>query len=253
MDIRFDKKTVLVTGASSGIGAAVARGFGASGADVVVHFARRVDGAAAVVDSICRDGGNAWALGADLTAPDGPRQLVDAVAARAGRLDVLVNSAGGQVRRAAVAATDDELYEELISLNLTSAFRMCRAAVPLLAEAGGASIVNVSSVSARNGGGGGSVVYSAAKAAVSTLTRGLAKELVGQRIRVNAVAPGLVDTPFHDATPRTTWDSVVAGIPMGRAGQPDEIVGPVLFLASETAASYVNGQSLEVNGAQYMP
>lgn len=253
MDIRFDGRTILVTGGSGGIGAQLALGFASSGGTVAVHYSRSASGAEAVASAIREAGGTAFLVGADLTTPDGPERLIAAVGEQAGRLDVLVNNAGGQVRRSPVAETDDDLYDELLSLNLTSVFRTCRAAIPLLAGAGGASIVNISSVSARNGGGGGSVVYSSAKAAVSTFTRGLAKELVSQRIRVNAVAPGLIDTPFHEATPRATWDSVVAGIPMARAGRAEEIVGPVLFLASEVAASYVNGQSLEVNGAQYMP
>jgi 3-oxoacyl-[acyl-carrier protein] reductase len=253
MDLRFDDKTILVTGGSGGIGAEIARGFAEAGGDVVVHYAHRADAASSLVGSLAANGAKPYAVQADLTEPDGPERLLAAVRERSGRLDVLVNNAGAQVRRASVAETDDALYNELVSLNLTSVFRMCRAAVPFLAESGGGSIVNVSSVSARNGGGGGSVVYSAAKAAVSTFSRGLAKELVGLGIRVNTLAPGLVDTPFHDATPRATWDAVVASIPMGRAARPEEMVGPALFLASELAASYVNGQSLEVNGAQYLP
>jgi 3-oxoacyl-[acyl-carrier protein] reductase len=253
MELRFDDKVVLVTGASGGIGAVVARGFASAGATVVLHYASSADAADAIHRSIRDGGGQAIVAGADLTASDGPSHLLEIVRSELGRLDVLVNNAGGQVRRAAVTETDDALYADLVALNLTSVFRTCREAVPLLEESGGGCIVNVSSVSARHGGGGGSVVYSATKAAVSTFTRGLAKELVGKAIRVNAVAPGLVDTAFHDATPRATWDAVVAGIPMGRAGRAEEIVGPVLFLASELAASYVNGQSLEVNGAQYMP
>ncbi|HVC24478.1 MAG TPA: SDR family NAD(P)-dependent oxidoreductase [Acidimicrobiales bacterium] len=253
MDMRFDGKVVLVTGASGGIGAAVAREFGASGASVAVHYATGESAAASVVESVLASGGHARAHRVDLTDPEGPGQLVAAVSERFGRIDVLVNNAGGQVRRASVVDTGDDLYDELVALNLTSLVRMCRAAIPVIARGGGGSIVNVSSVSARTGGGGGSVVYSAAKAAVSTLTRGLAKELVPAGIRVNAVAPGLVDTAFHAATPSSTWDTVVAGIPMGRAGRPEEIVGPVLFLACEATASYVNGQSLEVNGAQYSP
>jgi 3-oxoacyl-[acyl-carrier protein] reductase len=253
MDLRFDGKTVLVTGASSGIGAAVAAGFGAAGAEVVVHYHRHADGAGAVLEAVQAGGGSGYLVRGDLAADGGPEELVATVAERSGRLHVLVNNAGGQLRRARIEETDDALFDGLVSLNLTSVFRCCRAAIPLLRRSRPAAIVNLSSVSARNGGGGGSVVYAATKAAVSTLTRGLAKELAGEGIRVNAVAPGLVDTPFHEATPRATWDAVVAGIPMGRPGRADECVGPVLFLASEVAASYVTGQSLEVNGAQLMP
>jgi len=253
MDLRFDGRTVLVTGASGGIGASLAHAFSDSGAEVVVHYRRNAEAADEIVAAIAENGGRAYAAGADLTALDGPADLIAEIRACSARLDVLVNNAGAQLRRASVAETDDDLYEELIAVNLTSTFRLCRAAIALLAESDGGAIVNISSVSARNGGGGGSVIYSAAKAAVSTLTRGLAKELIPQHIRVNTVAPGLIDTPFHAATPTATWDNVVAGIPAGRAGKPAEIVGPVLFLAHSQAASYVNGQSLEVNGAQYMP
>ena len=131
----------------------------------------------------------------------------------------------------------------------------CRETVPLMRRAGrGGSIINVTSVAARHGGGPGAVLYAGSKGFVSTATRGLAKELAPDRIRVNAVAPGVIETPFHDrfSTPQML-ESFRAGIPMGRLGTADECVGAFLYLASEALSSYVTGQIIDVNGGLYMP
>jgi 3-oxoacyl-[acyl-carrier protein] reductase len=120
-------------------------------------------------------------------------------------------------------------------------------------ERGSGNIVNVASIAARNGGAGGSVLYASAKAAVATMTRGLAKEVAEQGVRVNAVSPGVIDTPFHVQTDPKVFAALEASVPLRRAGRPDECVGPVLFLANEAAASYVTGQVLEVNGGLMAP
>lgn len=254
MGIRFDDQTVLVTGASTGIGAALARGFGSAGATVAVHYNASRDPAEKVVADIEEAGGRGFALQADLTDAAAPDALLSAVVERAGRVDVLVNNAGDLLERSEVADMSDEVYRGIIALNVDSVFRMCRAAVPAMRDAGRGAIVNVSSIAARTGGGGGSVVYAAAKAAVATLTRGLAGELAGDGIRVNALSPGVINTPFHERhSGPERLERMVAGIPMGRLGRPDEMVGPVLFLASDEYASYVTGQVLEVNGGQVSP
>ena len=250
----FTGEVVLVTGASSGIGAAVARGFAEHGADVVVHYHRNSRGAEKVVAAIGERGGSARAVSADLSDPASAGRLVEDVVHRNGRLDVLVNNAGDLVRRSPVTELSDEDYRSIIDLNVTSVFAMCRSAVPVMRRQGSGTIVNVSSVAARNGGGGGSVVYATSKGAVSTFTRGLAKELALEGIRVNAVAPGIITTPFHDRhTEAAQMQALVAGVPMGRAGQPEECVGAVLFLASGAMSGYVTGQVLEVNGGQLTP
>ena len=250
----FNEKVVLVTGASSGIGAAVADGFARHGAVVVVHYNRNRDGAEKVVAGIAEAGGSARAVQADLSDPGAAAGLVDDVVERHGRLDVLVNNAGDLVRRAPVPEMTDEDYRKIIDLNVTSVFAMCRSAVPVMKRQGGGSIVNVTSIAARHGGGGGSVVYATSKGAVSTFTRGLAKEVALEGIRVNALAPGIITTPFHDRhTEDAMMQTMVAGIPMGRAGTPEECVGAVLFLASPQMSGYVTGQIVEVNGGQLMP
>jgi 3-oxoacyl-[acyl-carrier protein] reductase len=247
-------QVVLVTGASTGIGAAVARGFGACGARVAVHYNRSAAEAESVVASILAKGGEAWAEQADLAEPANAAALVDRVAGRAGRLDVLVNNAGYLIRRIPFAETDAELFRELLDLNLASLAAACHAALPHFRRQRRGVIINTTSVAARNGGGPGTVLYAATKGGVSTLTRGLAKELARENIRVNAVAPGIIATPLHaKLTPPETLAAMVAQIPMGRAGTPEECVGAYLFLASDALSGYITGQVIEVNGGQLMP
>ena len=141
----------------------------------------------------------------------------------------------------------------MIDLNARSVVSMTRAAVPWLARQGG-FIINTTSIAARNGGGGGAVLYAAAKGFVSTLTRGAAKELIGKAIRVNAVAPGVIATPFHERySDADMMEAMRRTVPLGRVGTPEECVGAYLFLASETLSGYIVGQIIEVNGGQLMP
>jgi 3-oxoacyl-[acyl-carrier protein] reductase len=247
-------KIVLVTGASTGIGAAVARGFGAVGARVCVHYNSSAAEAAEVVAAIRAGGSEAWAEPADLGTPGNATALVARVAAHAGGLDVLVNNAGHILTRVPFAETDEALYRRLIDLNLTSVIEASRAALPHLRARGRGAIVNTTSVAARNGGGPGTVLYATAKGAVSTFTRGLAKEMARDGVRVNGVAPGIIDTPLHQRfTAPAQMAALVAGIPMGRAGSAEECVGAYLVLASETLSGYITGQIIEVNGGQLMP
>jgi 3-oxoacyl-[acyl-carrier protein] reductase len=141
-----------------------------------------------------------------------------------------------------------------MDVNMTSVFAMSRQAVPVMRRQASGSIINVTSVAARTGGGGGSVAYATSKGAVSTFTRGLAKELAPEGIRVNAVAPGVITTPFHERnTTDAQMDAMVSSVPMGRPGRPDECVGAVLFLASPAMSGYITGQVLEINGGQLTP
>lgn len=248
-------KVALVTGASTGIGAAVATAFAAQGMRVAVHYNSSADAAAQVVDAITASGGQAFALQADVRDTAAIRRAVQDVHARWGGIDVLVNNAGGLVQRVPIAQMPDELFDEVLHLNARSVLAFCREVVPLMRAKGqGGSIINVSSVAARHGGGPGAYLYAGAKGFVSTATRGLAKELALENIRVNAVAPGVIQTPFHDrfSTPQML-ESFRATIPMGRIGEPDECVGAFLYLASTQLSGYVTGQILEVNGGQYMP
>jgi 3-oxoacyl-[acyl-carrier protein] reductase len=244
----FRGKVVLVTGASSGIGAAVATAFGACGARVVAHAHANVAGGEAVVAAIAKDGGAARLERADLSKPREARPLIERVAAAEGRIDILINNAGTVLRRVPTVELDDEFARHVVDLNFTSLFDCCRAVIPVMRRQGGGAIVNTTSIAARMGGMPGSLSYAGAKGAVSSITRGLGRELA-PRIRVNAVAPGIIQTPLHDKlTPPPMMAKAVEGIPMRRAGAADECVGAFLFLASERLASYVTGQVVEVSG-----
>jgi 3-oxoacyl-[acyl-carrier protein] reductase len=247
-------KACLVTGASTGIGAAVARALGGQGASVAVHYHRSADEARRVADDVRAGGGQAVVLQGDVGDPGIAGRLVADTVAAFGRLDVLINNAGGPLRRVDFVETPDELYDELMDLNFRSDFATCRAAVPRFRGQGSGTIINTTSVAARHGGGPGALVYAAAKAAVSSLTRGLAKELAPHRIRVNAISPGVVLTPIHERlSSPAVMEAFIRQVPLGRAAAADECVGAFLFLASERLSSYVTGQVLEVNGGQFMP
>lgn len=254
MEIRFDNKVVLVTGASTGIGAAIARAFGEAGARVVVHYNHSEDAARAVAEDIQNSGGEARLVQADVTDPAQIERLVKSTIEHFERIDVLVNNAGALVQREFIADMSDELYRQIMDLNMTSIFQVCRQVIPIMQRQGGGNIINVTSIAARNGGGGGSVMYATSKGAVSTFTRGLAKELAADNIRVNALSPGVILTPFHERfTTPDRMEAMVKTVPMGRAGVPEECVGAVFFFASEVLSGYVTGQILEVNGGQLMP
>ncbi len=246
-------KRVLVTGASSGIGRALALAFAASGAAVAVHYHRDRAGAQAVIDAIRADDGTTVALQADLTQAAAADKLVrDAVAALGG-LDILVNNAGGPVALMPVADMTDAHFDAVFNLNARSVFAACRAAIPHLRPGGaGSCIVNITSLSARLGGSVGAGLYAASKAFVGGLTKNLARELAPDGVRVNAVSPGYMDTPLHHGiSPPALVAGWVAQIPLGRAGQAQDCVGAVLFLASPNLSGFVSGQVIEVNGGQY--
>ena len=247
-------KTALVTGASTGIGAAVAIAFAARGMRVAVHYNSSADAANQVADTIRKAGGDAFTLQADVRDTAAIRECVRQTVARFGRIDVLVNNAGSLVKRVPIAEFDDALFDEVMHINARSVLAFAREVVPLMRTHGGGNIINVTSVAARTGGGPGAYLYAGSKGFVSTATHGLARELVGDRIRVNAVAPGVIQTPFQDrfSTP-AMLESFRTAIPMGRIGSPDECVGAFLYLASEQLSGYVTGQVIEVNGGQYMP
>jgi Dehydrogenases with different specificities (related to short-chain alcohol dehydrogenases) len=246
-------KAVLVTGASTGIGAALARALGAQGALVGVHYNSSKDAAEAVANDVEQAGGRAFLVRADASSSSEIARAVEDTAKAFGRLDGLVNNAGGMVGRMNYADMDDAYYDKVMDLNGRSVIAASRAAIPHLKRQGG-FIINTTSIAARNGASNGAGLYGSSKALVSNITRGMAKELIGFGIRVNAVAPGVIDTPFHERySTEAQLKANVATIPQGRMGTAEECVGAYLFLASESLSSYIIGQVIEVNGGQLMP
>jgi 2-deoxy-D-gluconate 3-dehydrogenase len=239
-------KTALVTGASRGLGAAMARALADAGADVALHAShdpatRTADaiGVAGLVRTTC--------LTADLGTRDGADRLVADTLAAMGRIDILVNNAG-IIRRAAAAEHSDEDWDAVIQVNLSSVFRLCRAAGTHMLERGSGKIVNIASLLSFQGGIR-VPAYAAAKGAVAQLTKALANEWAPRGINVNAIAPGYMRTDNTRALAEdpVRYKGITARIPAGRWGDPDDLGGAVVFLSSP-AADYVHGHVLAVDG-----
>jgi 3-oxoacyl-[acyl-carrier protein] reductase len=241
-------KKALVTGASTGIGRAIALLLAREGADVVVHYHRSEEEARTVAGMANAEGVQAYLARADLTKAAEATRLVQEALDRFGRVDILINNAGGAIRRAPVTEASDALWEESFQLNVMSMVRMTRSVLPYMMEQNRGVIVNISSVAAQTGGFQ-SVHYAAMKGAVNTLTKGVANEVATFGIRVNAVAPGLVDTPFHRKTPGQDFQKAARRIPLGRTGVPEDIAPLAVFLCSDEAA-WITGEVFKVAGGQ---
>ena len=245
-------RVALVTGASSGIGAATAITLAELGAHVALSYHRNQQGAEETRDRIVAAGGKAVAFGADVRRADGVTSIVARTVAELGPIDILVNNAGSLVARYGILEHTPERIEEILALNFTSAVLASQAvATSMIARRRGA-IVNVVSIAGHNGGGPGAGIYASSKAALNAFTKSLAKELAPHGVRVNAVSPGVIDTPFHEvfSTPEMI-QNFVKMIPLGRVGTPAECATVIAFLVSD-AASYVVGETIEVNGGQLM-
>jgi 3-oxoacyl-[acyl-carrier protein] reductase len=249
----LQNKLVLVTGASSGIGAAVSRAFAEQGAHVAVHWNSNAAAAEAVVREIRDAGGRALAVQGDLALSGTPKSIVDESAHALGGLDVLINNAGSLISRRPILETDDAWIDQVFNLNARAVIGTSQAAVPHMAARGGGVIINVGSIAGLDGGGPGTGVYGSAKAFVHNLTRHLARELAERKIRVNTVSPGVVDTQFHAATPPERMEAMRKSVYLGRIGTPGDCVGAFLFLASQQLSGYITGQNIHVNGGQVMP
>lgn len=247
-------KTALITGSSTGIGATLARAFAAQGVKIALHGYANIEQAEQVASEIRNLGGQAHVIKADIRTSKECNRLVREAHAALGSLDILINNAGGVVNRVPIRDADDDLYEAVLDLNARSVFACSRAALPIMEAQGSGVIISTTSLAARNGGGGRSVLYAASKAFVSTFTRGLAKEVARYNIRVNAVAPGVIDKPNVSwVTPQHQIEASIKATPMRRTGTLDECVGAYLYLASDLMSSFVTGQIIEVNGGMLMP
>jgi 3-oxoacyl-[acyl-carrier protein] reductase len=245
-------KVTLVTGASSGIGAATAILFAELGARVAIGFHNNKKGAELVLSQITEAGGNAIICAADLAQASGIESLIERVTDALGPIDILVNNAGSLLERLPILKLTEKSWDAVMDLNLKSAVLCTQKVAASMIERRSGVVINVGSIAGRNGGGPGVGPYAAAKGGLMTFTKSLAKELAPHGIRVNCVSPGVIDTPFHEvfSTPEM-MSNFVKMIPLGRVGTSMECAKVIAFLASD-AASYVVGETIEVNGGQLM-
>ena len=248
--MKFDNKVVLVTGGGRDIGKAIALKLASEGAKVVINYSQSEEAAKQTLQEIKNAKGEAAIFKADLTKSSEVMKLKDFCVTNFGdRLDILINNAGGIIGRKKLIEQDEAFYDEVMNLNFKSIFLMTRAFIDII-PAGGC-IVNVSSQAARDGGGGGASLYAASKGAITTYTRGLAKELGPSGIRVNAVCPGLIGTTFHDKfTSSEVRKNVSASTPLRREGTAEEVANLVAFLASNDA-SFITGANYDINGGLF--
>jgi len=243
------RPVLLIAGGSRGIGAATARLAGARGYDVAVNYKQNATAAAGVVETVKAAGGNAVALAGDMAIEQDVERVFDAAAAQLGPLTHFVHSAGIGGKNSRLEAASAATLREVIDVNLYGGLLCARAAVRAMSTArggSGGSIVLLSSIASLTGGAGEYVFYAAAKGGIDALTNGLAREVVKDGIRVNAIRPGPTDTEIHEPG---RLERIAPLLPMGRPGQPDEIAEAILFLLSD-AASYITGAVLNVSGGR---
>ncbi len=240
-------KRILVTGASSGIGAGTAELLGFYGAFVGVHYRSNQKDAMNIVSNIKRQGGKVEAFPGDLLHPSVRENLIKSFIDVFGGIDVLVNNAGGVYGAKHFLELDEESWDNTLALNAKAPFFLAKAAFPFMKEQGKGKIINISSISAKYGGSPQTLHYGAAKAALDSVTTGLARAGAPYNILVNSVRGGFVNTPFHKKIGRGDLEDRIKLIPLKRAGQPIDIARMVLFLASE-AGDYITGEIFTVAG-----
>lgn len=248
--MKLKGKVAIVAGGARDIGKAVSVKLAAEGARVVVNYHSSEKQAAETLKAIHDAGGEGMVVGGDMTDKNDVDKLVAAaVEAYGEEVHVLVNVVGGLVARKSLDEMDEEFFDFVMKLNVTSTFLLTKAVAPLMNS--GASIVNFASQAGRDGGGPGAAAYAASKGAVMTFTRGMAKELGPRNIRVNALCPGMISTTFHDQhTKDEVRTSVAAGTPLKREGQASEVADAVAFLASDEA-SFITGANVDINGGLF--
>lgn len=245
----FRNKVALVTGGGRDIGRAISLRLAREGAKVVVNYRGDEASAKETARLIEAEGGTALLHRADVMQASEVAGLIEAAAGLGGTIDIVVNCAGGMVARKTLADMDEAFFDQVMDLNLKSAFLVTKAALPYLGE--GAAIINIASQAGRDGGGPGATVYAASKGGLAALSRAWAKELGPKGIRVNALSPGLIGTSFHDTFSKPEGRAATAGnTPLRREGRPEEVAAAVAFLASGEA-SFLAGVNLDINGGLY--
>ncbi len=248
---RLESKKAIVTGGGQGLGRAIVEEFMRQGCDVAIHFHKSAEGSQQVKRG-APPGVRAECFAADLTDESAASAMVSLAVDFLGGLDILVNNSGDIIARRQLSEVDLDFWRRVMDVNVTSMMCVTRQALPHLKSSENSSVVNVASLAGRMGGHAGSLAYSTAKGAVLTWTRSLAKELGPWGIRVNAVAPGLIlGTAFHatHTTPESA-SKTIAGIPLGRAGNPADVARAVTFLASEYDG-FITGATLDINGGVF--
>lgn len=248
--MNLENKIAIVAGGARDIGRAVSEALAAEGAKVVVNYFNNAAEGEATVGAIKKAGGEAVAVGGDMTKQADIDNLVaEARNAFGDKIDILVNVVGGLVARKTLAEMDEEFFEYLLKLNVTSTFLTMKAVIPFMGDGG--SVVNFASQAGRDGGGPGASAYATSKGAVMTFTRGMAKELGPSNIRVNCVCPGMISTTFHDTfTKDQVRANVAAGTALRREGKASEVADLVTYLAS-SESSFLTGTSIDINGGLY--
>ncbi len=244
-------RIAIVTGATGGIGFAVAKRLGKDGFTVVLNGIQDEDGAQRV-EELAAEGITAEYVGFDVTDETAVTENINAIGEKYGKIDLLVNNAGGLGGRSRFEDMTTEFYRSVMALNLDSVFFTSRAAIPWLKKSDHASIINYTSNAGWNAGGPGAGIYGTSKAAVHAITRALAKDLAEYGIRVNAVSPGTIDTPFHaqiKATKPEVFASWKNNIMLGRLGEPEEVASVVSFL-SNGDSSFITAETIQIGGGQ---
>ena len=246
----LENKHVLITGASSGIGAATAELFARQGCNIGIHYNSSPAGAEQTLKMV-KKYSQGYFFKADLRNAETFPVLIEQFVSKSGSLDILVNNAGGLIRRQSIREAEDQYYDDIFYTNLKHIFGLSREALPHLIKSRG-NIINIGSVAGHTGGAEGSGIYAAMKSAIATATIAMAREFAPHRIRVNSVLPGFIDTPFHDSvTNELQKQQFLEKTPLGRFGTAEDVAHTIVFLASE-AASFITGEYIAVNGGIHM-